>query len=174
MIGGAGQRCEDPRVIGEFREYPGLIDALRIRARELAAVSTSLDDQGGLTEGHFSKLIGPRPVRRIGMKYLRLGSLELLHLPISLLNNAQRLPHFPVPNEETIITVTRTAYWDIELKILITGIRLLHPYVIIHAGCPEIRPGESIIQRPVGADRTGADRPLHKDPVPVEQVFKLF
>lgn len=58
----------EPRVIAEFCDYPGFVEALRARARELQiAVS---DDANlaimGLPSNYLSKLLRPKPVRRIG------------------------------------------------------------------------------------------------------------
>jgi len=57
----------DGRVIAEFRDYPGLLDALRARALELSVQGERFDEYAGLPRGYLSKLIGVMPVRKIGM-----------------------------------------------------------------------------------------------------------
>jgi hypothetical protein len=73
-VDGAGQR-----VIGECCDYDGLIAVLRVRATELRTSRETLDAIAGLPKGYISKLIGARPVRRIGMKALGelLGALGI-------------------------------------------------------------------------------------------------
>ena len=43
----------------------------------------------------------------------------------------------------------------------------MHPNIIVHTRRPQIGPRKSIVQRPLSPDRTRADRPLHKDAVPM-------
>jgi hypothetical protein len=56
------------RIIAEFRDYPGMLDALRARALELKLCVS--DDENlalmGLPSNYISKLLRPKPVRRIG------------------------------------------------------------------------------------------------------------
>jgi hypothetical protein len=55
------------RVIAEFTDYDGMLDALRARVAELDINGERFDEFAGLPRGYLSKLIGTRPVRRIGM-----------------------------------------------------------------------------------------------------------
>lgn len=72
---------EPARTIGEFNDYQGFMAALRTRANELH-LSRSDDDNAdvaGLPNKYIAKLLGPRPVRRVGMKTLGplLGVLQV-------------------------------------------------------------------------------------------------
>src|SRR6516165_11042366 len=58
---------ERPRVIADVSSYEQMLDALRQRVTELQIHGTRFDDFAGLPIGYLSKLIGPNPIRRIGM-----------------------------------------------------------------------------------------------------------
>jgi hypothetical protein len=58
---------ERPRVIAEFTDYSGMLDAIRARVNELRVHRESLDQHCGLAIGYTSKLVSIRPVRRLGM-----------------------------------------------------------------------------------------------------------
>ena len=58
---------EGPRVIAEFVDYPGMLAALRARVSELQISGERFDEFAGLPRGYLSKLVGARPVRRVGM-----------------------------------------------------------------------------------------------------------
>ena len=58
---------EQPRVIAEFVDYPGMLAALRARVNELQINGERFDEFAGLPKGYLSKLFGARPVRRLGM-----------------------------------------------------------------------------------------------------------
>jgi hypothetical protein len=60
----------EPRIIGEFDAYPGLLAALRARIAELDVAGERLDELAGLPRGYFQKLIGTRPKKRLGMQSL--------------------------------------------------------------------------------------------------------
>ena len=60
----------EPRIIGEFDAYPGLLAALRARIAELNVAGERLDELAGLPRGYFQKLIGTRPKKRLGMQSL--------------------------------------------------------------------------------------------------------
>ena len=62
--------AEPRRVLGEFDSYPGLVAALRARIGELDISGERLDELAGLPRGYFQKLVGTRPVKRIGMRSL--------------------------------------------------------------------------------------------------------
>jgi hypothetical protein len=54
--------------IAEFSDYPGFLNALRLRATELKiAVSGDVNSVAGLPDAYLQKIIGPRAVRRVGM-----------------------------------------------------------------------------------------------------------
>ena len=55
------------RIVGEFADYPGMLDTLRARVDELSINGERFDEFAGLPRGYLSKLIGVRPVRRISM-----------------------------------------------------------------------------------------------------------
>jgi hypothetical protein len=58
---------ERPRVIATFDTYAGMLDAIRERVNELQIHGERFDDFVGLPEGYLSKLVGARPIRRLGM-----------------------------------------------------------------------------------------------------------
>jgi hypothetical protein len=62
--------AEPRRVLGEFDAYPGLLAALRARVAQLDISGERLDELAGLPRGYFQKLIGTRPVKRLGMQSL--------------------------------------------------------------------------------------------------------
>src|SRR5215472_15518413 len=58
---------EQPRVIASFDNYEGMLEALRTRATELRLAGDTFDEYVGLPRGYTQKVIGIRPVRRLGM-----------------------------------------------------------------------------------------------------------
>jgi hypothetical protein len=58
------------RILAEFADYPGMLTAIRTRVNELAINGERFDEFAGLPRGYLSKLIGIKPVRRIGMTSL--------------------------------------------------------------------------------------------------------
>lgn len=59
--------ADAPRVIANVTSYEELIAALRWRVNELNVAGEQLDDFAGLPRGYLSKLVGARPIRRLGM-----------------------------------------------------------------------------------------------------------
>jgi hypothetical protein len=57
---------EGPRVLADVCSYEHLLAALRARVAELEVAGQRFDEYAGLPIGYLSKLIGARPVRRIG------------------------------------------------------------------------------------------------------------
>jgi hypothetical protein len=57
---------EGPRVLADVTSYDGMLEALRARVNELQIHGERFDAFVGLPEGYLSKLIGARPVRRLG------------------------------------------------------------------------------------------------------------
>jgi hypothetical protein len=56
------------RVIGEFVSYQDMLAVIRQRVQELNVNGECFDEYAGLPRGYLSKLIGVRPVRRIGLQ----------------------------------------------------------------------------------------------------------
>jgi hypothetical protein len=65
-----GHGANGGRIVGEFADYAGMLDTLRSRVQELQIQGERFEDFSGLPTGYLSKLIGVRPVRRIGMTSL--------------------------------------------------------------------------------------------------------
>jgi hypothetical protein len=65
--------------IAEFREYGEFIDGLRARLAELNVAGTTVDEIAGYAGGYTQKLLGARPVKRIGLRSMGdvLGALGL-------------------------------------------------------------------------------------------------
>jgi hypothetical protein len=57
---------DSPRQLGVCHDYNGLHLILRERADELNVSRTTLDEAAGLTAGHASKLLAPRPLKKLG------------------------------------------------------------------------------------------------------------
>jgi hypothetical protein len=55
------------RIVATFNDYPGMMQALRERVKELGVHGESLDEFCGLSRGYSSKLVSLRPPRRLGM-----------------------------------------------------------------------------------------------------------
>jgi len=58
---------ERPRVIADVNSYEQMLAVLRSRVNELQIKGVDFDDFAGLPLGYLSKLIGARPIRRLGM-----------------------------------------------------------------------------------------------------------
>jgi hypothetical protein len=55
------------KIIAEFNDYPGFLDAMRLRAQQRQiAISGDVNDIAMLPDAYLAKLLAPRPVRRIG------------------------------------------------------------------------------------------------------------
>ena len=57
---------EGPGILGEFTDYDGMLAVVRARVEELSINGERFDEFAGLPKGYLSKLIGVRPLRRIG------------------------------------------------------------------------------------------------------------
>ena len=55
------------RVLAEFSDYAGMLNAIRSRVNELDINGERFDEFAGLPRGYLSKLIGVKPIRRIAM-----------------------------------------------------------------------------------------------------------
>ena len=58
---------DGPRVIATFGSYAEMLEAIRERVNELQIQGERFDDYAGLPTGYLSKLVGARPIRRLGM-----------------------------------------------------------------------------------------------------------
>ena len=58
---------DEPRVIADVTSYEQMLAALRARVNELQLNGERFDEFAGLPRGYLSKLIGARPIRRLGM-----------------------------------------------------------------------------------------------------------
>jgi hypothetical protein len=69
----------EPRVIATFGDYGGLVDGLRARVAELNVTGSTVDEIAGYAAGYTQKLLGARPVKRIGLRSMGdiLGALGL-------------------------------------------------------------------------------------------------
>jgi hypothetical protein len=56
-----------PRVIATFGSYAEMLEAIRARVNELQIHGERFDNFAGLPDGYFAKLVGVRPIRRLGM-----------------------------------------------------------------------------------------------------------
>jgi hypothetical protein len=56
-----------PKIVGEFSSYEAMLAVIRQRVQELAINGERFDEYAGLPRGYLSKLIGARPVRRLGL-----------------------------------------------------------------------------------------------------------
>jgi hypothetical protein len=60
-----GPMSPDTRILAEFADYNGLLNAVRARVNELAINGERFDEYAGLPRGYLSKLIGINPIRSI-------------------------------------------------------------------------------------------------------------
>jgi hypothetical protein len=58
---------DEPRVIADVISYEQMLAALRARVNELQLNGERFDEFAGLPRGYLSKLIGAKPIRRLGM-----------------------------------------------------------------------------------------------------------
>ena len=58
---------DERRVIADVTSYEQMLAALRARVNELQLNGERFDEFAGLPRGYLSKLIGARPIRRLGM-----------------------------------------------------------------------------------------------------------
>ncbi len=56
----------EPRVLAEFTDYDGLIEALRRRKAELDLSFELIDAIGGLQSGYSAKVLGPGMIKKLG------------------------------------------------------------------------------------------------------------
>src|SRR5262249_18139089 len=58
------------KVFATFDSYAGMLEAIRERVNELQIHGERFDAFVGLPEGYLSKVVGARPIRRLGMTSL--------------------------------------------------------------------------------------------------------
>ena len=58
---------DELRIVATFDSYAGMLDAIRARVNELQIHGERFDNFAGLPDGYFAKLVGARPIRRLGM-----------------------------------------------------------------------------------------------------------
>ena len=58
--------ADQPKVIADVVSYDEMLAALRSRVAELQVNGERFDEYAGLPRGYLSKLIGAKPIRRIG------------------------------------------------------------------------------------------------------------
>jgi hypothetical protein len=81
---------DSPRQLGECNDYDGLHRILRDRADELNVSRTTLDEAAGLTPGHASKLLAPRPLKNLGATTLGL-MLQVMGLKLVVVEDVEAL-----------------------------------------------------------------------------------
>jgi hypothetical protein len=96
---------EPPRIVATFDSYAGMLDAIRERVNELQIHGTRFDEFAGLPIGYLSKLIGPSPVRRLGMTSFEpvLAALGLRCLFVEDEAATQRLKDKLPPRDERYV-----------------------------------------------------------------------
>ena len=85
----------EPRCVGRFSDYEGFLAVLRVRATELqvAVSGDQTAEVSGLPDRYLQKLIGAKPVRRIGMTSL--GSvLGILGAELWLVEDPEAMKRF--------------------------------------------------------------------------------
>ena len=96
---------EGPRVIADVSSYEQMLAALRLRVNELRINGERFDEFAGLPRGYLSKLIGARPVRRLGMTSFApvLAGLGLRLLVIEDSAATERLRNRLPPRNESYV-----------------------------------------------------------------------
>ena len=81
---------DSPRQLGVCHDYGGLHRILRDRAEELNVSRTTLDEAAGFTSGHASKLLAPRPLKKLGATTLGL-MLQVMGLKLVVVEDPEQL-----------------------------------------------------------------------------------
>ena len=81
---------DSPRQLGICQDYDGLHRILRDRAEELNVSRTTLDEAAGFTPGHASKLLAPRPLKKLGAVTLGL-MLQVMGLKLVVVEDVEAL-----------------------------------------------------------------------------------
>ena len=100
---------ERPRVLANICSYEEMLAALRSRVAELQINGERFDEFAGLPRGYLSKLVGARPIRRLGMTSFEpvLAGLGLRLLVIEDPKGTERLRNRLVPRNNSY---PRTVY----------------------------------------------------------------
>jgi hypothetical protein len=98
------------RVIATFDSYAGMVEAIRNRINELALNGERFDEFAGLPRGYLSKLVGARPVRRVGMTSMGplFGALGIYCIVVENPAATARLKNGLVPNQSNYMRPTYT------------------------------------------------------------------
>jgi hypothetical protein len=98
------------RILAEFADYPGMLNAIRNRVNELAINGERFDEFAGLPRGYLSKLIGAKPVRRIGMTSLGplFDALGIYCIVVENPLTTQRLKNRLIPRNNSYHRTTYT------------------------------------------------------------------
>jgi hypothetical protein len=101
---------EGPRVIADVSSYEQMLAALRARVNELQINGERFDEYAGLPRGYLSKLIGIRPVRRLGMTSFEpvLASLGLRCLLVVDEEAERRLRERLMPRNQSYVRADAT------------------------------------------------------------------
>ena len=96
---------EGPRVIADVSSYEQMLAALRLRVTELQIKGEAFDEFAGLPQGYLSKLIGAKPIRRLGMTSFApvLAGLGLRLLIIEDQEATERLKNRLPPRNQSFV-----------------------------------------------------------------------
>ena len=105
---------EQPRVIADLSSYEQMLAALRARINELQINGERFDEYSGLPRGYLSKLVGAKPIRRLGMISFApvLAGLGLRLLVIEDTAATERLKNRLPPRNGSYV---RSAAWQVTL-----------------------------------------------------------
>jgi len=100
----------DGRILGEFADYNGMLNAIRARVAELSINGERFDEFAGFPRGYLSKLIGANPVRRIHMQSMGVlfDALGIYCIVIENPSAVTRLKTRLRPNNVSYSRATRT------------------------------------------------------------------
>src|SRR3954454_8136646 len=84
--------------------------------------------------------------RNISMEYFSFFTFKLLNLLVSLADNTQRLLHFFVTHQKTVVTIACIASWNDKVKIFITAIRRMDAHIVVYTSSTKVWTGKAIVQ----------------------------
>jgi hypothetical protein len=101
---------ERPRIIADVSSYEQMLAALRARVTELQINGERFDEYAGLPRGYLSKLVGARPIRRLGMISFEpvLAALGLRCLFVEDQEATARLKNRLRPRDESYVRADAT------------------------------------------------------------------
>ena len=101
---------ERPRIIADVSSYEQMLAALRARINELQINGERFDEYAGLPRGYLSKLVGAKPIRRLGMTSFQpvLAALGLRCLFIEDKEATQRLKNRLPPRNQSYVRADAT------------------------------------------------------------------